>query len=153
MVTGISLEVFKNFAISFECAATFCKVSSPYKCWLPVMNQTDKPPSLKGKLLFFIKKFYKSSTLNFLIVPLQELGVLTVITVLPMLSFKMFFYQCIFQSQCICAYPFCYECHLCNFFQHSTVVHSFRCIFSPCKWRMIAYQNHFNIFIIQIFFF
>ena len=38
-LTGISAESESDLAMICECSATFFKVSSPYKCWLPVKNQ------------------------------------------------------------------------------------------------------------------
>src|SRR5690606_40918462 len=39
MFTGMCEDAFNPFTISCEFAATCLKVSSPYKCWLPVTNQ------------------------------------------------------------------------------------------------------------------
>jgi len=40
-LTGISAESASDLAMIWECSATLFNVSSPYKCWLPVTNQTS----------------------------------------------------------------------------------------------------------------
>ena len=40
--TGIWTELPKVRAISMECASTVFSVSGPYRCWLPVTNQTSR---------------------------------------------------------------------------------------------------------------
>src|SRR5205085_7452563 len=41
ILTGIWGEASSALAIVWECVATCFNVSSPYKCWLPVTNQTS----------------------------------------------------------------------------------------------------------------
>src|SRR5271157_1498067 len=40
-LTGIFEDLLKKPAISLECSSTFFSVSGPYRCWLPVTNQTS----------------------------------------------------------------------------------------------------------------
>src|ERR1035437_9765708 len=42
ILTGISDASLNAFAIACELVATWASVSGPYKCWLPVTNQTSK---------------------------------------------------------------------------------------------------------------
>src|SRR6478752_8894217 len=53
MEAEICFDALRSFTISCECSATFFNVSSPYKCWLPVMNQTSKFPIPNGVLFIF----------------------------------------------------------------------------------------------------
>src|ERR1051326_8570595 len=39
--SGIALVAFRPSTMFRECSATVWRVSSPYKCWLPVTNQTS----------------------------------------------------------------------------------------------------------------
>ena len=54
-LTGIISDSLNEEAISCECLATCFNVSSPYKCWLPVTNQTSNV--FKLIMYFFLLLF------------------------------------------------------------------------------------------------
>src|SRR5436853_290859 len=70
-----------------------------------------------------------------------------------MFAFKMFFYQGVFHSGSTRIYLFGQKSHLCDIFQDSTVIDRFGRSLAPSEGGVIAYEDHFHLLVVQVFFF
>ncbi len=163
-------------AIVCECSATCLKVSSPYKCWLPVTNQTSSFLRSIIIFIFLVSLYFMAASLrrtlvlimhtehllyNYfqymfsLNVLLQKIIILILLSVIrsgPCFLSKCFLISASFNRGLPGLYLLGEKSHLSNCFQHCTVIYCLSSSFTPGKWRMITHQNHFNFLIIIAFF-
>src|SRR5690606_9050998 len=135
--TGKPFTSLSAAAICCACSATCRKVSSPYRNWLPAINQASG--FLRSVILYYLHAHRAH----------LFIGSVAIIGTRPMFSFVMFSDQSIFHTLRLRIDLLREVRHPGDFLQYRAVVYSLLCCCAPGKRCMAAHEDHFDFLIIE----